>query len=181
MFEPIKLRPDETDVRVTPLSPDGDAQGEFGALLALWRAKCRAGGLPSRADFGPAEVKPMLPRLLFIEIRREPPDFRYRLTGTGSRDIHGVELTGRSILDIRPAEHGRRLWNDLCRLYRDHQPQFRRLEFVNQDGRSRSYSVLRLALAADGATVDNVMVLNDFGQGASARDGARPAMAGLYA
>jgi hypothetical protein len=181
MFEPIQLRPDEADVRVTPLSLDSDLEGEFAELLALWRSKCRAGGLPSRADVQPAEVKSMLPRLLFIEVRRHPPDFRYRLTGTGSRDIHGVELTGRSVLDIRPAEHGRRLWNDLCRICADHQPQFLRLQFINQEGSGRSYRVMRLPLAADGVNVDNVIVLNDFDQMSAIEGRVRPVVVGLYA
>jgi len=129
-----------------------------------WWQRSRAGrAMPSRADVDPIELKQSLPRLILIEVQDDPPDFRYRLAGTQSYDIHGVELTGRSVLDIRPAGQGRRLWNDLCDMLAHKEPQLVLLRFTNREGNARSYRVMRLPLSNQGEDVDHVLVMQDFG------------------
>jgi len=135
----------------------------FEALLALWQRKRGARPAPARSDLDPAEFGGLLPDLLLIDVHYAPPDFRYRLAGTRTRDIHGVELTGRSVLDISPPEQGRLLWNDLCEMLETWQPQHVRLDFLNSRNQSRSYQVLRLPLSETGTRVDKVMVIQNFG------------------
>lgn len=136
----------------------------FGGLLDLWRAKCGDRRVPARADFDPEELLALLPHLLLIDVCYDPPDFRYRLAGTRTRDIHGVELTGRSVLDIVPSDQGRLVWNDLCEMLERWEPQHVRLRFVNGRGLVRAYQVLRLPLSRDGSRIDMVMVMQNFGE-----------------
>jgi len=136
---------------------------DFRLLLEWWHGKRGERAMPARADLDPSELRQLLHRLLIIEVSHEPSDFRYRLAGSQTYDIHGVELTGRCVLDIKPQGQGRLLWNDMCEMLERKQPQHVMLQFTNQEGQPRSYRVLRLPLSRGGDTVDQVLVLQDFG------------------
>ena len=51
-----------------------------------------------------------------IDVARDPLDFRYRLAGTMTYELHGQELTGKSITALRPPEFVATLWADLREL-----------------------------------------------------------------
>ena len=89
--------------------------------------------------------------------------FRYRLAGTMSRDLRGVEVTGHSVLELVPQQHGLRLWNDLCEMQRERSLQYVQISVIASSGEPMSYRVLRLPLGADGETMDMVMVVQDYG------------------
>ncbi|QDO99346.1 PAS domain-containing protein [Ferrovibrio terrae] len=131
--------------------------------IDLWQVKRAGRVMPARADFDPVELKPILPRLILIDVISDPPDFRYRLAGTMSRDLRGVEVTGHSVLDLVPQQHGLRLWNDLCEMQRERAPQYLQISVIASTGEPMSYRVLRLPLGADGETMDMAMVLQDYG------------------
>src|SRR3546814_20152807 len=73
--------------------------GDFRQLLGLWNRKRGSQRIPARADFDPLELKMILPRLMLLEVVDDPPDFRYRLAGTASRELTGLDWTGHSVLD----------------------------------------------------------------------------------
>lgn len=129
----------------------------------LWQKKRGDRRLPSRSDFDPVELKPFLSQIILIEVRHDPPDFRYRLAGTSSRDLRGMELTGHSVLDLVPRQHGVRLWNDLCEMQHTLDLQFVQISVIASSGEPLSYRVLRLPMGSDGATLDMVMVVQDYG------------------
>lgn len=163
LFERFVIDDGPPRVRFTRLMLDEIGSPEFRFVHDLWTRKRGTRRAPARGDFDSAEMPQVLPRLLLIDVVRDPPDFRYRLAGTETFFIHGTELTGRSVLSIVPAKQGRLVWNDLCELTETWEPQHVQLEFVSQDGHDRSYRVLRLPLSSDGAAVDMVLVIQDFG------------------
>jgi len=64
--------------------------------------------LPRRADFVLADIKPLLPRLLLLEVR-SPSEIVFRLAGTMVRARVGAELTGKNFIDLaRPEERRER-------------------------------------------------------------------------
>lgn len=136
---------------------------DFAFLYGLWLAKRGTRLAPARAAFDPGELRAILPRLLLIDVVREPLDFRYRLAGTLTYELHGQELTGKSITALQPPEFAATLWDDLRELIETGQPQLVLLEFTNQAGYHRAYHVLRLPLSADGKTIDIIMILVDYG------------------
>lgn len=163
MFEPLPTDASDQRVRFTRL-PFGQLQGaDFELAHRLWQQKRGARRLPARADFDPLELKPALTRIMLIEVSRDPPDFRYRLAGTLSREVTGMELTGRSVLQMKPAKQGRLLWNDLCEIVTTREPQLARLDVQSQFGTKLSYTVLRLPLATDGENVDMVLIVQSYG------------------
>lgn len=137
---------------------------EFGLVLQLWLKKRGDRIAPARGDFDPAELKPVLPRLLLIEVvPGEPVDFRYRLAGTQSYDIHGIELTGRRISELEPPGFVTRLRQDLLELMQRPEPQYVRVDFTNREGNTRSLRVMRLPLSSDGRVIDMFLIVQDFG------------------
>ena len=137
---------------------------EFQFVLDLWTRKRADRIAPARAEFDPAELKPVLPRVLLIEVLPgEPVDFRYRLAGTEAYDIHGLELTGRLVSELEPADFAERLRRDLLELVATREPQHVRIDFTNREGNTRSLAVLRLPLSGDGRDVDMILVIQDFG------------------
>lgn len=162
--EPVAVDPRDKRVQYTRLPLSDTLQNPvFAFAYDLWNRKRGGRSLPSRADFDPLELKPILARLMLIEVIADPPDFRYRLAGTLARDLTGEELTGRRVLDLVPPQHGRLLWNSLCEMQVDRQPQYILLDIIVASGEPLSYRVLRLPLGADGETVDMVMVVQDHG------------------
>lgn len=163
-FDPFPLDLDSSDVRLTRLSLGELEAPDFQLVYDLWQRKRGTRRAPSRSDFDPViEMRPVLPRLMLLDVLRDPADFRYRLAGTETFFVHGAELTGKSVLDLMPVRQGRLIWNDLCQIVKTWEPQHARFEFINQEGNPRSYAVLRLPLARDDSTVDMVMVVQDFG------------------
>ncbi|WP_341704776.1 PAS domain-containing protein [Ferrovibrio sp.] len=164
-YQPVEVDPKDRRVQYTRLPLDMMDSAGFRKLYADWLRRKRARGtrLPARDDFDPLDLKSVLPRLLLIAVQDDPPDFRYRLAGTATRELTGRELTGQSVLDLLPAQHGRLLWNNLCEMQQTLQPQYVSLSIITRTGEPLSYRVLRLPLGADGETMDMVLVLQDFG------------------
>lgn len=71
-------------------------------LHAWWMSKCRAGGIPDRADLDPIELRRLLPNIIICEAEAEPEPFRirYRLVGTKIAAITGFDFTGRYLDEI---------------------------------------------------------------------------------
>lgn len=161
---PVAIDSRDSRAQFTRLPPeDALANPDCQLAIGLWQVKRAGRVMPSRADFDPVELKPILPRLILIDVISDPPDFRYRLAGTMSRDLRGVEVTGQSVLDLVPRQHGLRLWNDLCEMQRERAPQYLQISVIASTGEPMSYRVLRLPLGADGETMDMAMVLQDYG------------------
>ena len=151
--------------RSTPLSLDAFDDRGSQLLYAYWQRKLNGRCMPARSDIEPLDLKPVLSQLLLLDVQREPLDFRFRLAGTRTYDIFGVDLTGHSLRDIEPRAFSEGIWTSLAALVRTGQPQHEHLQFTTKDGYARSYRVLRLPLGADGATVDRVLVLTTFERG----------------
>jgi hypothetical protein len=162
--DPIEVDSRDARAQFTRLPPAQAVENADCRLaIELWESKRAGRIIPSRADFDPVELKPILPRLILIDVLDDPPDFRYRLAGTMSRDLRGVEVTGQSVLELVPRQHGLRLWNDLCEMQRERALQYVQISVIANTGEPLSYRVLRLPLGADGETVDMVMVVQDYG------------------
>lgn len=164
LHRPVAVDPKDHRVQHShlPLEQALDRPG-FRLAYELWQRKRGTRRLPSRSAFDPLELKPILSRLMLIEVVPDPPDFRYRLAGTLSRDLTGEDWTGRSVLDLVPLQHGRLLWNSLCEMQQSLEPQYIQLSAISSGGEPLSYNVLRLPLGNDGETMDMALVVQDYG------------------
>ena len=62
-----------------------------------WASRKSDGCLPRRSDFDPVNLTALLPWILILDVVEidEMTQFRYRLTGTGCRELLGVDYTGK--------------------------------------------------------------------------------------
>jgi hypothetical protein len=136
-----------------------------------WRSKLRAAGgggddaiLPHRDDIDAAEIKPLLPFLVIVDIEPDPFRVRYRLCGS-MVSYFDEELTGKYLEDLRntsPEEI-----HLIRQLYRAVVLE-RRPVYAQISGRSRQtgnqISILGAIwpLSSDGHRVDKCMAIEDF-------------------
>lgn len=130
---------------------------ELHRLYDYWLERHHGDRLPGRSDVDPLELRFILGNLILVDVLREPLRFRYRLLGSNLTRFSGMELTGK-MLDEHPDPTFRRIaighYTDVTTTAR---PFGTRHDMV-MDGRRRRYDLLMLPLAADGVTVDVIMV-----------------------
>jgi hypothetical protein len=162
--QPVEIDRRERRVQFTRL-PLAEAQDNPACRLALrqWRLKCGARPMPTRTDFDPRELKPVLAQLILIDVIDDPPDFRYRLASRVVHDLGDAEPNAPSVLDLAPRQYGQMLWNDLCEMQQTCEPQYVQTSVIGQTGEPLSYRVLRLPLGTDRQTLDMVLVAQDYG------------------
>jgi hypothetical protein len=92
------------DAHPDPRATDGaPMDAEIRELRALWQAARGAGACPEPDAIEPFALKPYLSRLFILEGRRVE-DLRIRLAGTAYRELYGFEITGKSLLELIPAD-----------------------------------------------------------------------------
>ena len=149
-------------VRRQWLDPTQIPPGPFQRVYDYWQARKGARLAPARRDIDPVDLREVLERTLLIDVARDPWRFSYRLAGTLTERIHGIELTGRSIDSLEPKAFAEMLHDDFIKLVESAVPQFVHLDFVNQMGLQRGYNVLRLPLSSDGVHVDMLLIVSDY-------------------
>jgi hypothetical protein len=153
----------EPEVRRRWLDLATIAHPQLKRVYEYWKAIKGERLAPARRDIDPIDLREVLPGTLLIDVGRDPWRFSYRLAGTLTERIHGVDLTGRSIDMLKPQAFADMLRADLIELSERVEPQLVYLEFINQMGVQRGYQVLRLPLSSDGSTVDMILIVTDYG------------------
>lgn len=125
-----------------------------GALLALWRSKCRGPLIPGRADFDPASLKPHLGWLCIAEVLPDADDLRYTLIGSAIVEVVGRDATRMRVSEVLPAP-ALAIYRHLIahpRPARTHgSVAWREKGFIQHE-------TLLLPLAADGVRVDRFLI-----------------------
>ncbi|HZL58926.1 MAG TPA: PAS domain-containing protein [Stellaceae bacterium] len=122
-----------------------------------WDSRRRGRRFPARADFDPLDLKYVLGYLSLVEVRREPPHFRYRLHASNLAARLGLDLTGKSIESIPSAEqrdHARRHYAEVVGLGA---PIAYPRRLLLRDDDFIDAEALVLPLAADGSHIDMLM------------------------
>jgi hypothetical protein len=147
--------PDDDALRADVLAPI--ASPDLHRLYDYWRARCRDGRLPARADIDPLELPYVLGNLLLVDVLREPLRFRYRLVGTNLAGRLPFDMTGRMVDEHPDAEFRRVALGVYAQVASTGKPIGVHRD-VMIDKRVRRYDALHLPLAADGTAVDMILV-----------------------
>jgi hypothetical protein len=131
---------------------------EIDRVLAYWREKKAARELPSRADIDPLEIAKSLPRVMMVEVSHNPPEFRYRLAGTGLFAMHGEELTGKLARDLEPPEFGALIHGHYSEAVARRAPMLHVIE-LTVDSLTTSYARIILPLSSDGQVIDRLLTV----------------------
>ena len=132
-------------------------------LLADWQVRRRGRLLPSRGDFDPLDLKYVLGKLLLVDVlgpdvAGRPLQFRYRLVGTELAARVGVDLTGRTLDDYPSPEYREFMRRRYTQTVEERRPLSSVQTRLVVDNQVRRYEALLLPLAADGETVDMLMI-----------------------
>ena len=155
-------KPENIQAAELDLEKDLSRYPDLRFALDYWSGKCRGRLAPSRADIDPAEIIPILPRVMLADVERNAQgqvDFRYRLSGTGICNIHREELTGRRPSSITPPRYGA-LIDAHYRAVLDRQRPIAHVIALQIERKSASYARIILPLCADGETVNMLMIVD---------------------
>lgn len=126
-------------------------------ILAYWEDKRGRSFAPRRADIDPIDLVEALPRIMLVDVLPSVPlDFRYRLSGTGICDVHGVNHTNKRPRDLMPPEYGALIHAHYSDCVERRVPLLH-LIVLDIDDRELSYARLLLPLSEDGTTVTMLM------------------------
>jgi PAS domain-containing protein len=118
--------------------------------------------LPGRQHVEPLDLAEVPRWLWLVDVQREPLRFRYRLVGTGHRDVMGADLTGRWLDEAFPGFARLRGHADHVAVAGGEIRYCRRVpDFSVEKGLVRMDQVM-LPLARDGVTVDMLLGLSLF-------------------
>jgi hypothetical protein len=131
-------------------------------LFDYWTSKRARRALPARAALDPVDFAYALAGVALVDVLRDPLRFRFRLVGTEIVHRDGTDLTGRYVEDHPLPEYRALLRDSYSDVVAAAAPAVFRRERL-MDGKLRQYEVLYLPLAADGVSVDMLLVGIDFG------------------
>ncbi len=126
-----------------------------------WRGLA-PGRLPARAMIDPAAIPDLLPYIVIHGVQREPLDFSYRLVGTEVRRHMSAERTGQWMSAVDGQGPGSRIWENLAAIAANGMPILNRTPYEGPLKEIVTMESVQLPLAADGATVDMILVFVDF-------------------
>ena len=145
----LEIRRDEALAQV--------AHPDLRALHDYWQAKHRGGRLPARSDIDPLDLRYIIGNLILLDVLRDPLRFRYRLVGSNLTRFVRFEMTGR-MLDEHPEPTFRRLAMEIYSEVAMTTLALSTRRDAVIDNRLRRYETIVLPLAADGHTVDMILV-----------------------
>lgn len=130
-------------------------------LYDYWLEKRGDRLCPGRCDIDPLDLRWILGHLCLLEHLPDGDEFRFRLYGVHFVQKEGMDLTGKLMSDHPDRVHAARV-NRLLRHIRRNARPWAGHEQSTIAGRPWSYTSLMLPLAADGRTVDMILVATEF-------------------
>ncbi|WP_193370374.1 PAS domain-containing protein [Pelagibius marinus] len=152
------------DIQAAKLDLEKDLARYPDLCLALdyWKSKKGDRIAPARADIDPVDIPRLLPRVMLVDVEStegSAPDFHYRLSGTGIRNVHGYDATGLRPLDLKPPIYGK-LIHAHYRAAAEARTPLAHVIVMITNKKQRSYARLILPLSEDGETINMLMTVD---------------------
>jgi hypothetical protein len=130
---------------------------ELQTLFDYWQSKRGMRLAPTRADILPTEIKPLLQRIMMVDVAGTPPRFKFRLAGTMIVDRFGEEITGRFLDELDLDRRNREIDLDYRKVVETAAPLCSRWRYTKNDGKFLNYERLLLPLSTDGKAIDMIL------------------------
>ena len=133
-------------------------------LMDYWDLKRRSRLITRRNDIDPVDLKEVLSSLAIFDVLCEQKNFRYRLVGTEYRHVHGLELTGKLVTEIKPSDFSDNLYRVLQDVVKSKSPQYTGCSVHDARGHIGKYLTLYLPLSFEGSDVNQILIITDYGK-----------------
>jgi len=151
------------EITTKHLSVD-DLKGDIRQVFEYWLSLKGDGPGPSWREFNlmklPTKLIPFTIVTDIVDV--EQGVMKYRFVGTDFRRVHGIELTGKSPLDVPPAVLGRRLYDDLVDIARQQSPTYSQHHLADIKVLEILQRVIRLPLSDDGRRVSHIVSVVEY-------------------
>ena len=142
----------------------GGESNNFTALtrrvFEYWVGLRPEGGLPSRADIDPADLKADLPHLMLLEVLNDPLDFRYRLVGTAVDRFSGVGRTGKRVSAVAGTVSS--VWRNLCQVLETGQPSTASIPYEGPEKDYVTTAQVALPLLGPSGRIEFILIAIDY-------------------
>lgn len=126
-----------------------------------WLARKGDRDLPSRADFLPEDMRPILGSIMLLNVTYEPLTLRYALYGTEIVDHYGHDLTGQTADNLEPKAFGDLIIGLYMQVIEERRPMIHNVTFETTD-RYSAFERLMLPLASDGGRIDKILTVSEY-------------------
>ena len=125
--------------------------------LTYWESKLAGRRMPSRRDFDPVfEIPALLPWVMLVDVLRDPPDFRYRLIGTGIASRSRRDHTGHLFSELSRTGPDSVVWKDRIAVVETRAPKLTAPAYIGKDKLIQGVAGIHLPLSSDGGMVDMI-------------------------
>ncbi len=134
----------------------------FAEVLEYWQAKRGDAFAPAWTDIQLMDLPTaLLPKCIVVDMEGPTGDIRYRYYGTAIANLHGYELSNKTIQEMQPPDFRDQVIRQYRMVQEQRTPMFFVAHFPFLTGRRTYQYLLRLPLSSDGETVTNVLSVQD--------------------
>ena len=130
--------------------------------LHRWWLDKSADDVPDRADLDPAHCKSLLPNLFIADVEHAPFRIRYRLVGTRAVEATGMDLTGRYLDELMPADIEEPWMEHYHRAYQTRRPVFGVCQAPTTSGSRFTYEFGLFPLRRGGTAIEQFVAVEDY-------------------
>lgn len=142
----------------------GGESNNFTALTRrvfdYWVSLKPDGGLPSRSDVDPVDLKTDLPHLMLLEVLTDPLDFRYRLVGTAVDRFSGIGRTGKRVSAVAGPTSS--VWRNLCQVVETGQPSTASIPYEGPEKDYVTTAQVTLPLLGASGRIEFILIAIDY-------------------
>ena len=155
----------KTESRYGQFDPHDRAYPELADIYEYWLRKLEGRLAPSWADVELVDLPAKaIPRVCVVDVSADRTGFIYRFWGTAITGMHHYDLTGKSVLNLKPAHYAKTIYKQYELVYETKEPQGFLTEVPLASGLLAYYAVVRLPLSSNGQDIDMILSAEDHGR-----------------
>jgi len=105
----------------------------------------------------------LVPYFIVIDVTHDPLDFTYRFWGSANTRMHGIEMTGKSVRDIRSPVTARTTFDQYARVTANREAIASAYTMQSADYHlAHQRTALRMPMSNEGETVDRIVSFVDW-------------------
>ena len=130
--------------------------------FAYWEEARGENPLPARSDLDLGRLSSLLPKIVLLDVHRNPLDFIYRVIGNNALQNFTRNYTGVAFSDIPGKGPGSKVFENLKSIVETGAPSGRQVPYVGPNRDFIGIASLALPLGKDHVTVDKIVIIVEF-------------------